>query len=81
MSCVCVYIHLVLLDACQIPAEAQTDLTTLPVLKEKYRYAEKKTVLTTAHTFRDEIIHEYFMGCVIWLRMDQKQDYKPQTVT
>lgn len=58
-------IHLVLLDACQIPAEAQTDLTTLPVLQEKYRYAKHTTVRTTKHTFRFKNILEYFTGCVI----------------
>lgn len=39
--CVCVHLYcsyLVLLDAGQIPAKAQTDLPALPVLQEKNRY-------------------------------------------
>lgn len=37
--CVCAYCsYLVLLDAGQIPAKAQTDLPALPVLQEKNRY-------------------------------------------
>lgn len=50
-ACVCVSMHLVLLDARQIPAEAQTDLTTLPVLQEKNSYAKHTNVFgtTTAH--------------------------------
>lgn len=33
--------YLVLLDARQVPTEAQTDLTTLPVLQEQHRYTWK----------------------------------------
>lgn len=33
--------YLVLLDACQIPTEAQTDLTTLPVFQEQHRYTKQ----------------------------------------
>lgn len=40
--CVGVYfIYLILLDACQVPTEAQTDLTALPLLQEQHRFAHK----------------------------------------
>lgn len=35
--------YLVLLDACQVPAEAQADLTALPVLQEQHRYTNTNT--------------------------------------